>query len=1017
MPALLGVCTGAFSQSGTSHSLLFEALTINNGLSQGYVSDIVQDHQGLMWITTGDGLNRYDGYDFTVYHHDADDPFSLGSDDLTCIFEDSQKRLWIGTRQNGIDLFNRAENRFYHIRKEEGNGLRSNDILSIQEDKQGRLWVRTREGIDRLTITPFGQKKNSPAGRTQFPADVTFLHIEANSGAERQPGRFGGQDLFIDSRGRIFITTTTNVFEVMTSADAGYYKIEDRYRFQVIDSAFIPGMLEDTIHGNLLLNTKEIIRFPGFGMPATVYRHSRNDIRWTTDRKGMLWLADGDSLAIADLRTGIVRTAGASDPSFRKPLGAPTVFYTDRTGMIWIGTGGYGLLRYDPELEFFHHSLKGTAVYQLAEDKSGNIITNQLQSINISGPALQSAGPLVSTDLFASQFPKSLFTFSMDEAGDLWLGSKGALTCYSRSATTVTRFPVPLPSPELQPFPVLAGKDQNVWMGYGRYFACYNRLTGNFTFFDYPSEPASYDYDFLQYIYSDGELLWLGSVNGVFCFNTKRLQFVSAANGNSNWFKGGFIYSFCNDPGEPQKYLWLGTKGMGLNRLDKTTGVLTRFDKKKGLVNNVVYGMLPDGNGHLWLSTNRGLSRFTIATESFRNFDVSDGLQSNEFNRYAFLRTTGGKLVFGGMNGINFFDPALVSSLEAPPVIFTQFRLFNKKIEPGSSGSPLTQSIGFTNNIRLQYRQNVITIQFAAMDYRKHGSIRYRYRMKGFDEDWIHSGELREATYTNLDPGTYQFSVQAAYEDEDWGTGSAILTITIKTPWWRTWWFYCLSILLVAGGLYVLYQFRLSQFRRLEKLRNSIARDLHDEVGSSISTIAIYSKIVHEQVSNTTFNNEPLLQKISEHASEIMESMNDIVWNINTRNDAFEHIISRMREHASQLLEVQNYSLHFKFDGHLQHLRLTMEKRRDFYLIYKEALNNIAKYAHGKNAWISLTLSGNNLELDIRDDGVGFELGNERQEGNGLANMRFRATALKGKIHFDSTPGEGTHVYLICPMT
>jgi ligand-binding sensor domain-containing protein/two-component sensor histidine kinase len=1014
---LSGWAPSVYSQVTGSRSLQFENLTINDGLSQGFVSGISQDRHGLMWITTSDGLNKYDGYNFTVYHHDPDDPYSIGSDDLTCVFEDSERRLWVGTRQNGLDLFDRENNRFYHIRNNGSEGLRSNSILNISEDQWGGLWVRTREGIDRLVIRPLAQPVKDKRVKNEFPASIAWQHINIDTAGVRPVSRFDPENIFIDKRGRIFVTTTGKVLELLFGTDHTTYTIKERFEFAVIDSTFIPAMLEDTINGNLLLNTREIIRFPGFGVPAKIYDHASNNVRWTLDRKGELWLADGDSLALLDVKTGVVRAAGVSKREHSAALRSPTVFYTDRTGVIWIGTGGYGILRYDPELEFFHHRLAGTPVYQIVQSGEFRIITNQFLRINVHSDNSAPDERLINAGM-ASQLPKSTVqSFSPDKAGNLWMGIKGGLIYYNLPERKVYRHPLPPEMSDKQPFPVFVDQSDQVWTGYDRYLVKYDPGTGTFHKAEYPYRSDVYDYDFLQCIYQDGDLLWLGAAKGVFCFNIKLQQFVAPAEGNDkNWFSQGFIYAFCQDPQEPGKYLWMATKGMGLNRLDKITGIVTRFDAKKGLINNVVYGILPDHQGNLWLSTNKGLSRFTIADASFRNFDVSDGLQSNEFNRYSFLRLADGRLVFGGMNGINFFDPAAITTLEPPPVILTELRLFNKAVLPAVGGSPLLRAIEFTRNIVLAYDDNVFTLQFAAMDYRKHGNIRYRYRLNGFDRDWIYSGKLHEATYTNLDPGTYEFSIQAAYENGSWGTAAATIQIDVTTPWWRTWWFYCLLGIAVSTSIYLLYRFRLAQLRRLTKLRDSIARDLHDEVGSSISTIAIYSKIVHEQVNNTTFDNEPLLKKINEQASEIMESMNDIVWNINTRNDAFEHIFSRMREHGSQLLEAGNYALHFKFDTHLQHMRLNMEKRRDFYLIYKESVNNIAKYAGGKNAWISLTLNGNNLELSIRDDGKGFDINHPRSGGNGLSNIRFRAKALNGKVHFDSTPGEGTHVYLIFPV-
>ena len=552
-------------------------------------------------------------------------------------------------------------------------------------------------------------------------------------------------------------------------------------------------------------------------------------------------------------------------------------------------------------------------------------------------------------------------------------------------------------------------------MGYNRYIIRYDPATGGFTTYRYPVDLRVFPYEFLQCIYEDGALMWFGSVGGLFCLSTKNNQIKHYVfrQSDTTSLSNNLVLSLCNDAAQPQRYLWIGTRGGGLNRLDKRTGTFTRYTTKNGLPNNVVYGILPDEKGNLWLSTNKGLSQFNTATKRVRNFDVSDGLQSNEFNRYAYCKTEEGLLVFGGMNGINYFDPNDMEALKPPEVLLTDFQLFNRSVDFKKTGAPIAKDISFTDTVVLRYEQNVITFQFAAMDYRKSGNVRYRYRMHGFDRDWIYSGTKREATYTNLDPGTYQFSVEATFDDVAWSREQTAVTIIIIPPWWRTWWFYSLVVTVTFSITYAFYRYRLAQLMKLERVRNRIARDLHDEVGSSISTIAIYSKIVREHLGSASFNNEPLLNKITDNANEIMEAMGDIVWNINTRNDAFDQIIIRMREHAHQLFEAKGYTLHFSFDENLNSMKLEMERRRDFYLIYKEALNNIAKYADGKNAWISLDIHNGQIQLIIRDDGKGFDRDTIRKTSNGLTNMQHRAEVLHGEIEIISAPGEGTEIRLI----
>lgn len=989
--------------------LHFSALTINEGLSQGFISGIVQDKQGIMWFGTSDGLNKYDGYSFTVYHHDADDSTSIASDDITYVFEDSKQRMWVCTRNNGLDMFDREQNVFYHFRRGDKNSLRSDKMSTISEDKYGALLVVSEEeGIDRLEIL-----------NEDFPNQkkVRFTHLDFRAG---NPAKTLRGSVFTDSRGHTYFSTSTAIYEVFFKS-YNDYRLEEKTKVDVRSADFVPAMLEDTGSYSLFFNGENVIRYPGydFNLPHIVHNHKdlKQSPVWTIDKQQMIWVMENNGLVRIDIPTGEKWYYTSADSAQQVALNTTTGIYADKQGIVWIGTGGYGVLKYDPEIERFHHILPGTKHYQILEIKPGEIITNNFKKIAFGKNLTSSLQDDALTQLIRAKFLHSnIMYFSKDTSGNLWIPYGSEIYFYNLRTKEQRTYKISFDDVGRQIYPIYADNANKLWMGMEEYFVGFKPLQNTMIKTRYPVSRSFYETEFLQSIFADGKVLWLGSASGLFKFDTatqKIIQSYFLQPKDSSSLSNDFVYCFCNDVNEPERYLWIGTKGGGLNRLNKLTGKFTRYTSKQGLANNVVYGILPGDDGNLWLSTNKGLSAFNPTTKAFRNYDVNDGLQSNEFNRFAYCKTSDGILVFGGMNGLNYFDPTTIQPLQPPDVIFTDFRLFNKPVNPRDPQSPIKKSINYEKEITLKYEQNVITFQFAAMDYRRSGNIVYRYKMEGFDKDWIPGGTKHEATYTNLDPGEYDFIVQASFESGFWAEKKKSIHISIVSPWYRTWWFYVSTTVTVLSMIYGLYLFRLNQRLRMETLRNRIARDLHDEVGSSISTISIYSKIMHEQVGAIDFDNEPLIKKINDFASEIMESMNDIVWNINTKNDAFDRIVSRMREHALQLLEAKNYDVHFDFDESLNRLKLTMEKRREFYLIYKEALNNIAKYAEGKNVWIALKLQHNTIKLTIKDDGKGFEITNARSGGNGLTNMRHRATTLNSKLAINAAPQQGTEIQLI----
>ena len=966
-----------------------------------------------MWFSTGDGLNKYDGYTFTVFHHDPDDSTSIGSDDLTFVFEDSQQRLWIGTRNNGLDYFDRATNTFYHILKSTKQNLISDKVGSISEDKKGALWINTDEGIDRMEILP-AQKKSGQGFFGQN--NLRFTHLQPDKNIIEKI--FKGT-VFTDSRGHDFFAINHRIYELAFNSYNDYH-FTLKATVPVKDSNFIPGILEDTASYSLFINGEQIIRYPGydFNLPHTVHAFQNNTAShvWMIDKNQMLWIMEGKGIRRIHIPDNEQWFYVPADSTQATPLSTITCMFSDKQGILWIGTGGYGILKYDAEIERFHHILPNTKLYQILETKPGEILTSRFDKIQLS----KDQPPQYEDDAFIKFLQKqflnsNIIFFSKDTSGNLWI-PEGSRIYYYNLRTKEKHIYNIFPEQNSGPvYPLHVDRNSKLWFGMKDHFIGFDPLSGFLSKFEYPLQMMNFESDFLQTIYEDGNVLWLGSTDGLFRFNIEQKQIEQTylfQSQDTTSLSNNFIYCFCNDIKNPDRYLWIGTKGGGLNRLDKSTGKFIRFTTKNGLANNVIYGILPGDDGNLWLSTNKGLSVFNPTTKLFRNYNADDGLQSNEFNRYAYCKTSDGLLVFGGMNGINYFDPKEIKPLESPDVIFTDFRLFNKPVNTKDVDAPLKENINYAKEITLQYKQNVITFQFAAMDYRRQGSIVYRYKMEGFDKDWIYSGTAHEATYTNLDPGKYHFIVQANFENNLWGERSKSIAVIIITPWYQTWWFYLLMVVTTTVVMYGLYKFRLYQLRRLDKLRNRIARDLHDEVGSSISTIAIYSKIMQEQINSVDFDNKPLVNKINDFAAEIMSAMNDIVWNINTKNDAFDRIISRMREQASQLLEAKGYAVHFDVDDVLNRMKLSMDKRREFYLIYKEAINNIAKYADGKNVWVALHVQNSFIMLSIKDDGKGFDKAKTRSGGNGLANLQHRAATLKGEITISSSPGNGTEIQL-----
>ena len=617
------------------------------------------------------------------------------------------------------------------------------------------------------------------------------------------------------------------------------------------------------------------------------------------------------------------------------------------------------------------------------------------------------AGSIMQQDLYNGF--GYLDAVAVDTDGTYWL-CKGRLLHYDPFKKSLKEYA----TPKFGCFPLLFDRQHRLWLGTDDAFSFFDTHTEKFTNYPYPVSSPNIPYSFLESIYEDTDgIFWLGTVKGLFRFNPANHEWKQYSHDPSDTSSLSFdvVFSICPDPRQPENYLWIGTNGGGLNRFDKRSGHFKRLTENDGLPNNVIYGILSDDHDNLWLSSNKGISCYSTTAGTFKNFEVKDGLQSNEFNRYAFAKATDGTMFFGGVNGFNYFKPGdLQVNPVIPEVIITDIKLKNQSISFRDQQPVIDRPAYLITEFALPYHDNVITFEFAAMEFSSPEKNIYQYMMDGFDREWIQAGTNHAATYTNLDPGDYIFRVKGSNNDGVWNETGATVHLVILPPWYMTWWFRGLLVVAIAAAVYLIYQYRLRQALKIQSVRNRIAQDLHDEVGSNLSSISIFTDMAASRSAKGE-EVKPLLNKIGDYTRTSMEAMGDIVWMINSRNDRFENIIIHMRALAAELFEAKNYLLHLNISDELNSLKLGMDERKNFYLIYKEALNNIVKYAAGKNVWIDMYVDGSSVHLKIKDDGNGFDT-SQVKEGNGLVNMQKRTEILKGEMNIASSPGNGTSIAL-----
>ncbi|HYE94571.1 MAG TPA: two-component regulator propeller domain-containing protein, partial [Rubricoccaceae bacterium] len=450
--------------------------------------------------------------------------------------------------------------------------------------------------------------------------------------------------------------------------------------------------------------------------------------------------------------------------------------------------------------------------------------------------------------------------------------------------------------------------------------------------------------------------------------------------------------------------LWLGT-ATGLVRLDPARGALTRRDDPAQPA-AVVYSLLEDAGGRLWLGTGNGLRRHDPRTGRSRAYDAGDGLVNGEFNRRAAAAGPSGRLYFGGLDGVTVFDPAAVRAAPPPPVVLTRVE------RSGRDGTRALDPRGLgPGGLRLSPRDLIVTFEFVALGFTNAARHRYAYTLEGFDAGWVEGGGTRAVRYTNLPPGHYTFRVRAANADGVWNEAGAALPVTVPPPFWRTWWFRLLALVFVAGVLAVAYHLRVRHLIALERVRLRIASDLHDDVGSKLGSIALMTEMVATRA-DLGARERGQLEEVARAARRMAGDLRDIVWLVRPGHDTLGDLAAKLEHVAAGMLDGVAVTVEAA-DG--AEAPLPMEARRHLFLVYREALHNVARHARATRVAVRLAREPGGLVLEVRDDGAGFDP-SAATDGNGLASLRERARQLGGTLDLESRPGGGTTLRLVVPL-
>jgi ligand-binding sensor domain-containing protein/two-component sensor histidine kinase len=885
--------------------IYFEHTSIEQGLSQSSVNCMLQDKEGFMWFGTADGLNKFDGYKFTVYNTDPLNPNLLSSGYIQCLYQDHNGIIWVGTLDGGLNAYDPKSlkiNRFRHDTKNP-NSIPSDNIRAITEYK-GELWIGTAD-----------------AGLGRFdPGKNTFIKERIGSNKI--------SCLYNDNSNRLVVGTEDKGLLSPGNKQLNWNGVS---KINCLERV-VEGMLIGTDMGMyVMLGNAEI----------TPYKHSDNNPHSISndqvssisqDARGNIWISTNGGLNTFNPKNGRFNS-WRHDANHPYTLSDDRVLslFTDRSGKVWVGTVSGGVDAINPPNVVFRsfqneandpNSLSFNDISSIIEDHNHDLWIGTLGGgLNLFKPSTESFKAFHKSSRAGSLNSENINCLAEDHNGTIWIGTQdGGLNSFDERDGSFHAYLAGKRSNSLASNTILSlsleDHDGNIWIGTDTGgVAILNVETREIHQFEEKDKLGALlrKYQVRSFYLDHKDRMWIGTLGGgLFGWDpkTKKLSNYTHSEQKNSLSKNNIFCIYEDINGR----LWIGTNEGGLNLFDPESGKFRFFTEHDGIPNNTIYGILEDKGENLWLNTNKGICKFSPPTDTksatliqgkakvnrnnnnsaanqpnksdfkIRVYDSRDGLPSNQFNLGAYCKTLDGRMYFGSIAGLVTFDADSVKDNGfIPPVVISDFKLFNISVFPGDSFKLLKSPISTTKEIQLKYNQNVISFEFTALNFINPKKNRYAFMLKGFDNGWNYSdAQRRFATYTNLEPGDYTFMVKGSNNDGIWNENGTAIHVVISPPFWKTWWFRILAIVLFGTSVYLVIFLRLRQIQEKEQEKTEINKML-----SEARLIALRAQMNPHFIFNS------------------LNSIQQFIYNNNKEEAAsylskFSRLIRQILEHSSQ---------------------------------------------------------------------------------------------------------------------
>ena len=1023
-------------------SIPFTHVSINNGLSQNTIFSITQDRKGNMWFATYDGVNKYDGYDFTVYHHNPADSTTIASDILHTVLTDEDGRIWIGT-DKGLSLYNEAKDIFENYPFTQ---KKENSISNIVQFSADRLLLCANRQLYFFDI------RKRTYSRQGIPEALGSLYVSS----------------LYEANGLVYVgTTTAGVFVCDRSLSRtritriGQNVITHSIQAMLLQS---PGRLWiGTEGGGLYLANPQTGELKHYAHRQEAGSLSSNYVRsLALDAKGQLWIGTFNDLDIYNESDDTFRTY-THDPLDAESLSQRSVrcIYKDSQGGMWLGTYFGGLNYYHPLKNRFKNiqrvpyrkTLSDNVVSCMVEDRKGNIwIGTNDGGITLYNPVEDAYKYYTfnsdkQSPTLESNNIKAIY---IDEKSDVvYVGTHaGGLKILHRSTGAIEHFQGEhAPSVPQNIYSILPFTDKELWIGSLSGLFRFRKDTKTFIPVKQDAGHGEIPEQAINILFEDSHhRLWIGGKESVLIYRITPKGLVKLALPDKQMENIAQAQAFYEDANHD---IWIGTR-YGLYRWNEQKRKLVHYTTANGLPSNVVYGIEEDSYHFMWISSNHGLSCLNVNTGKFRNFTAADGLQSNQFNTYAHCRTADGEMYFGGINGITTFRPELlIDNPFTPHPFLTKLLLYNKEVRPGDDTGILQESISDTKSITLKPSQRVFTLEFVVTNFISRENT-FAYKLEGFDNEWYYQTHKRSVSYSNLPAGHYRFLVKVANSDGKWCQEPTALDIVVLPAWYQTWWARLLFFFAFVGVVIVVMRYLWERKSMEAKLALEHKEKLHQEEIAQMK-MRFFINISHELRTPLTLILAPLqdmltktsdrwmkeqLGYVKRNANRLLNLVNQLMDYRRAELGVFKLKVEQINVYS---LVKENFSFYEKLARHkgLHYTLISDVEEGMFYadpkyveLILNNLLSNAFKYTDSGSITVRLMRQPDSLLLEVSDTGTGIAADKHKHiferfyqlenmhvgSGIGLSLVQRLVELHHGRIELQSEKGKGSTFSVYFPQ-